>query len=143
MGFDLAARKATLFNDGAATWSTSKLRTIGLAVKNALLIPDQTANRYLFIDSFTVSQRQVVAALENAEGEKWTVEHVDAEEQKRECMEKMAKGDFGGALPLIRYINCVQGHGGDFAEYRESANGLLGLPREESLDEAVRELLRG
>lgn len=142
MGFDLAERKATLFDAGDAPWSTSTLRTIGLAVKNALLIPDKTANKYLFIDSFTVSQRQVVASLEAAEGQKWAVSHVDAEEQKRVGLKKMARGDFSGALPLIRYINCVEGHGGNFAEYEESANGMLELPEEE-LDEAVRELLRG
>lgn len=141
MGFDLQSHKATIFNEGADTWSTTKLATIGLAVKNTLLIPDKTANQYLFISSFTVSQRQVLTSLENAERQKWEATHVDAEEQKRVGLEKMANGDFSGALSLIRYINCVHGHGGNFAEYEECANRLLELP-EESLDEAVVELLR-
>lgn len=141
MGFDLQSHKATIFNEGADTWSTTRLATIGLAVKNALLIPDKTANQYLFISSFTVSQRQVLTSLENAERQKWEAIHVDAEEQKRVGLEKMANGDFSGALALIRYINCVHGHGGNFAEYEEGANRLLELP-EESLDEAVVEILR-
>jgi len=140
MGFNLKEHKATIFNEGKDTWSTSKLGTIGLAVKNAMLIPEKTANKYLFIDSFTVSQSQVLASLEKANGKKWEVIQVDAEEQKGIGLEKMSKGDFSGAMSLIRYINCVHGHGGNFAEYEESANRLLSLP-EQSLDEAVTELL--
>ena len=141
MGFDLKEHKATIFNHGNDAWSTSTLATIGLAVKNAMLIPEKTANKYLFIDSFTVSQIQVLASLEKATGKKWEVTHVDAEEEKKMGMEKMSKGDLSGAMSLIRYINCVNGHGGNYAEYEESANKLLSLPKQ-SLDEVVAEILK-
>jgi len=55
MGYDLKEHKATIFNHGNDTWSTLILTMIGLAVKNAMLIPEKTANKYIFIDSFTVS----------------------------------------------------------------------------------------
>ena len=45
MGFNLKEQKVTLFNQGKDIWSTTMLHTIGLAVKNALLLPDKTANR--------------------------------------------------------------------------------------------------
>lgn len=141
MGFDLKENKATIFNEGKDTWSTTKLGSIGMAVKNAMLIPEKTANKYMFIDSFTVSQNDVLAALEKASGKQWDKTHVDAEEQKKVGMEKMANGDFSGAMSLIRYINCVDGHGGNYAEYEESANQLLSLPKQ-SLDDAVAELLK-
>lgn len=142
MGFDLKAHKATIYNRGDDTWSTSTLATIGLAVKNAMLVPEKTANKYMFIDSFTVSQNQVVAALEKATGAKWEVTHVDAEEQKKLGMEKMAKGDFSGAMLLIRYINCVDGHGGNYALYEGTANELLSLPKQ-TLDEVVAGIVKG
>ena len=141
MGYNLKERKVTILNDGNDTWSTSTLATIGQAVKNALLIPEQTANKYLFIDSFTVSQNQVLASFEKATGTKWEVTHVDAEEQKKSGFEKMSKGDFSGAMSLIRYINCVSGHGGNYIEYQESANELLSLPKR-TLDEVVAEILK-
>jgi len=142
MGYDLKEHKATIFNNGNDAWSTTTLATIGLAVKNAMLIPEETANKYMFIDSFTVSQNQVLASLEKATGKKWEVAHVDAEEEKEIGLEKMSKGDFSGAMELIRYINCVDGHGGNYALYEESANELLSLPKE-ILDEVVEEIVKG
>lgn len=142
MGYNIKEHKATIYNHGNDTWSTSTLATIGLAVKNAMLIPEETANQYLYIDSFTVSQNQVLACFEKATGTKWEATHVDAEEEKRTGFEKMSKGDFSGAMSLIRYINCVDGHGGNYIEYRKSANGLLSLPKQ-TLDEVMAEILKG
>ena len=140
MGFDVKNQKASLFDGGRVTWSTATLSTIGLAVKNALLLPNETANKYLYIESLTVSQSEVVASLEKAMGKPWEREQVDAEEMKRSGLEKMSKGDHSGVVSLIRYVNCVHGHGGNFAEDRDTANGVLGLPKA-TLDEEVRKLV--
>lgn len=141
MGFDLKGHKATIYNDGNAVWSTTTFATIGLAVKNAMLIPE-TANKYIFIDSFTVSQNQVLASFGKTTGKKWEAIHVDAEEQKKVGMEKMATGDFSGAMLLIRYINCVEGHGGNFVQYEKTANKLLSSPKE-NLDKLVAQIVKG
>ena len=141
MGFNLQERRVSLINGGKDTWSTTTMPTIGLAVKNSLLVPDKTANQYIFIDSFTVSQSQVLASFEKATGKKWDVEQVDAEAMKNGGLEKLKKGDFSGAMSIIRYINCVHGHGGNYSEYEKTANGLLSLPKE-SLDEAVANVLK-
>ena len=140
MGFDVKNQKASLFNGGRDTWSTATLSTVRLAVKNALLLPNETANRYLYIESLTVSQNEVVASLEKATGKPWEREQVDAEEIKRSRLEKMSKGDHSGVVCLIRYVNCVPGYGGNYAEDRGTANGVLGLPKA-TLDEEVRKLV--
>ena len=140
MGFDVKNQKVSLVNGGRDTWSTATLSTVGLAVKNALLLPNKTANRYLYIESLTVSQSEVVASLEKATGKQWERAQVDAEEMKRSGLEKMSKGDHSGAVSLIRYAVCVPGHGGNYAEDRGTANGVLGLPKAE-LDEEVRKLV--
>ena len=142
MGHDVKGQKAVIFNDGNTAWSTTTSSTIGLAVKNAMLIPEETVNKYLYIDSFAVSQNQVLASLELATGKKWQATQVDAEEQKVEGLEKVAKGDYTGAMSLIRYINCVPGYGGNYLEYQQSANELLSLPKQ-ALDEVVAEILKG
>ena len=140
MGFDVKNQKASLFNGGRDTWSTTALSAVGLAVKNALLLPNETANKYLYIESLTVSQSEVVASLEKATGHPWEREQVDAEEMKRSGLEKMSKGDHSGVVSLIRYVNCVPGYGGNYAEDRGTANGVLGLPKA-TLDEEVRKLV--
>ena len=136
MGFDQQARQATIFNDGNDAWSTTTLGSIGLAVKNALLVPEKTANKYLFIDSFTVSQNQILESFEKATKQKWQVTRVNAEQEKKRGLEKMSTGDFSGAMTLIRYINCIQGHGGDYARYEQTANELLSLPKQ-TLDKEI------
>jgi hypothetical protein len=67
---------------------------------------------------------------------------VDAAEQKKIGMDKMKRGDFSGAMMLIRYLNSVHGHGGNFSEYEESSNELLGVPVE-GLDEAIEGIVKG
>jgi hypothetical protein len=140
LGHDITEQKVLIFNDGKTAWCTTTSSTIGLAVKNALLIPEKTANQYLYINSFTVSQNQVLASLEKATGKKWQATYVDAEEQKKAGLEKMSKGDFSGAMSLIRYICTVPGYGGNFAEYERTANELLCLPKQ-TLDEVVADVL--
>jgi hypothetical protein len=142
MGFDLASKKATIFNDGNGKWSTTTFGSIGLAVKNAMLIPNKMANKYLCVDSWTLSQNQILASLEKATDTKWDATHVDAEEQKRDGLAKIAGSDFSGAMSLIRYINTVEGHGGNYATYSESANELLELPKLD-LDEVIAGVVKG
>lgn len=142
IGIDVQNQQATLYNDGIVPFSTTTLSTTGLAVKNALLIPEQTANKYLYINSFTVSQAQLLSAFEKATGKKWEVKYADVEEDKKEGLEKIAKGDLSGAAHLIRYINLNDGYGGNYMQYKEGANELLSLPKE-SLDEVVARIVKG
>ncbi|TEY61528.1 hypothetical protein BOTCAL_0167g00030 [Botryotinia calthae] len=142
MGFDLKEHKAVIYNKGKDAYSTTTIASIGTALKNALLHPEETANKYLFISSFRVSQNQILASLEKATGKKWDVTYVDTEEQKKIGMEKIKKRDFSGGVALIRYINFVKGYGGDYGEYEEISNGLLGVQKED-LDEAVRVIVEG
>lgn len=139
--YDLKQHKATILNDGNSMWSTTTMSTAALAVKNAMLVPEKTANKTLYIDSFTVSQNQVLASVEKATGKKWGVTHVNAEEQKKTGQEKMAEGDPSGFPLLIQYVNYVEGYGGNYAQTRETANDLLRLPKE-SLDEIVADLVK-
>jgi hypothetical protein len=140
MGFDLQNRKATYINDGQGKWSTTCFPTVGLAVKNAMIKAEETANKIIYVDSFTVSQKDVVASLEKATGSVWEATHVDGEQQKKTGLEKLSKGDFGGAPLLLSYINAVEGHGGNYATYKQTSNELLGLPKE-NLDEVVAEIV--
>lgn len=142
MGFDLASKTATIFNDGNGKWSTTTFGSIGLAVKNAMLVPEKTANKYLYVDSWTLSQNQILASFEKATGSKWEVVRVDADEQRKAGQAKMASGDFSGAMSLIRYINTVEGHGGNYATYSESSNELLFLPKP-NLDEVIAGIVKG
>jgi hypothetical protein len=129
-------RHATIVDHGTSRWSATTRSTTGHAVKNAILSPERTSNKYLFIESFNVSQRDILASLQDVTGAKWDVTYHDAEEEKRLALEKLAKGNYSGIPTLMRYITCVKGYGGNYMDSEESANKLLSLPAE-SLDEVL------
>jgi hypothetical protein len=138
LGFDMEKRHATILDHGTNRWSATTRSTIGLAVKNSMLSPESVANRYLFIESFNVSQMDILASLEDLTGAKWDVTYHDAEEEKWLALEKLAKCNYSGIPALMRYITCVKGHGGNYMDNEESANKLLSLPAE-----SLREVLSG
>ncbi|MCJ1284878.1 hypothetical protein MMC26_004215 [Xylographa opegraphella] len=144
LGFDIPAREATIFDDGATRWATTTLAQIGRAVRNTLLVPEQSANRYLPVSSFTVSQNSVLAALEEATGQKWAVTRVDAEAVKRAALARLEKGEFdmGVVTDLIRYLHFVDGYGSNYAEEGLGCNELLSLETE-SLEETVARVVKG
>ncbi|KAB8261423.1 hypothetical protein BDV32DRAFT_137289 [Aspergillus pseudonomiae] len=142
LGYNIPRRQAMILNDGANRWSTTTLDTVALAVKNAMLAPDWTTNRYLFIESFRVSQSEILALLEYIGGSPWNTTHCDAEEEKELALESLSKGQLRAMPFLMRYVTCEKGFGGHYMDYEESSNSVLSLPRG-SLDEAVRAILRG
>ena len=78
-------------------FSRSTLPFIGQAVAQALApsIAPNTANKVLYVRSFTVSQDQVLAVAEKATGGKpWKVDSVDLP----------AKGDRSEVLPLLQDV---------------------------------------
>ncbi|GMF81719.1 unnamed protein product [Aspergillus oryzae] len=142
LGFNLSQQHATILNEGSDRWSATTRATVGLAVKNSLLIPEKTSNRYLFIDTVTASQNDVLLALRKMTGTEWGVDYVDAEEQKRVAIEHLSKGRLIGIPMLMRYITCVRGYGGDYLDYETSANEILSLPVR-NVDEVIASILKG
>lgn len=140
MGLNIKEQKATLMDEGEVKWCSTRLDTVGLAVKNAMLIPEDTANKYLYINSFTTSQAGLLTEFEKATGTKWEVNHVSSEEERKTGRELFDKGEYAGSAKLINYVNTVDGYGGNYLANRESANKLLSLP-EESLEKEVRKLV--
>ncbi|PKX91141.1 isoflavone reductase family protein [Aspergillus novofumigatus IBT 16806] len=139
LGFDIDRNHATILDHGTNRWSATTRSTIGLAVKNAMLSPEIVANKYSFIESFNISQNDILASLEDVSGAKWDVTYHGAEEEKRLALEKLAKGNYSAIPVLTRYITCVKGYGGNYMDSEESANKLLSLPAE-SLREVLAEM---
>ena len=142
LGFDLQNYTAAIWDSGNIKFSVTNLSTIGKAVASILLHASETANKYIYINSFTTTQNEILAALEKATGKKWKIEHKVTDEQVRIGQEKVAKGDFGGFVGLILGSLYREEAWGDFEKRRELANGLLGLP-DEGLEESVEKIVKG
>lgn len=143
LGFDIGSRKATIYNDGNTPLPSTLLSTVGAAVASLLKRPSLTANKNIYLSDYTVTQNELLAALEKATGgEKWEVSHRTAEETRATGFEKLGKHDYSGIADLI--IASV--YGPDFVDYtadHELADKLLELPKPDSLDVVLKKIVNG
>jgi len=150
---DIKNKKATLLSGGTAKFNTTNLPTVGLAVARLLSLPIEStdggaslsdfANRFVYIRSFLISQREILSAVQRVTGTTdadWTIEHIDAQEFMDQGAEKLAKGDFMGTVNLLYGSTMKEGAGGNYESVRGVSNGVLRLP-EEDLDESVKSIV--
>lgn len=141
--FDLARRTADILDDGRRPSSTATLGRVAEAVIAVLARDDPaTRNRVLFIQSFCVSQLDVLAALERATagdgGAPWTTRFLDAGEFIAERKEQADRGDKEAVEDLVFALGAIDGN---WEEREGFAMELLGLENED-LDEIVRRVVQ-
>ena len=136
LGFDLKTKTATIYDSGDTMTNFSMLDAVGQATVGILTHPKETANRYVFINSFRATQNDILNALENVTGEKWNVKKTTCEEESRLGREKMEKGDWSGVGHAIMGAS-YSGGKYDFAQGRELDNQLLGVPHVEDLEKTI------
>jgi hypothetical protein len=142
MGFNLSKTTALLYDSGDAKFSATNLATIGAAVAAILHKPEQTANKYIYISSFTTSQNEVLAALEKVTGKKWGIRHATTAESIKTGQDKISMGDDMGALDLIQGFVYGTDTGTNLGAHNELANDLLELPKE-TVEESVERVAKG
>lgn len=144
LSFDLKSRTATLYDDGKHLTNLSNLSTVGAAVVATLERPAETANKYIYIADFTVSQRDILAALEKATGEKWkTIAGPDTAALGQDARERFLKGDHSAIPPLLLSWVYSGQDGVNYAKTRGLDNEKLGLPSAGSLDDVVATIVKG
>ncbi|GAB7338508.1 hypothetical protein MBLNU457_5259t1 [Dothideomycetes sp. NU457] len=147
-GFDIRERKVTFYDHGETRISVSTWPQVGRAVAALLSLPvtstgdekgclDAMRNKLVYINSFTVNQREILESLirvTETKKEDWTVEKQDVRERFREGNEMAKAGDrMGFAQAMAARVFFPDGNG-DFEMNRGTVNALLGLPKED-LDE--------
>ena len=137
--FDVKKRKARMFDGGEVRWSATTLETIATAVVRVLEKEEETRNRMLYIQSFCVSQNEVLRALERVKGGKWQVEDIKSEEYIEEVKKEMAaRPDSAEAVEnMVSVVGIVDAN---WEGKDDFANELLDL-KGEDLDEVVRKAL--
>ncbi|KAH0423112.1 hypothetical protein CcaCcLH18_12397 [Colletotrichum camelliae] len=141
-GWNVAARTATIYDGGDIPFDATNLDQVGRAISKSLKNPELTRNQHVYVNSFTITQNQVLRALEKATGDKFDISHGSVEELWQTGAAQVRDGQPLGALGLI--AGAVYGKGG-LAQY-SAKNGLwnekLGLP-EEDLEEFLERYVTG
>jgi putative NADH-flavin reductase len=134
-------KKVTMIDEGEIMWSASTLERVGEAVVAVLGREDATRNRMLYVQSFCVSQKQVVDICEMVQGGKWEVEDVTREDFISKNKERMNRNpaDHDARENLVGVVGIIDG---DWRKKDGFANEMLGL-KEENLEDVVRKVLEG
>ncbi|KAK9371947.1 uncharacterized protein V1513DRAFT_286130 [Lipomyces chichibuensis] len=144
IGFDLNTKTATLIDGGKTRFTTSTGAQVGRSLVAVLSHATETVNEVVFVESFTTTQLETLAALEKASGEKWKVVEKKSEDVRAEGFKAMGEGNIlqGGAAIITAAV-----HGKEALEDHSIAEGgiwndRLGLPKEILEDEVKRIFLR-
>lgn len=131
-------RRADIVKSGDLKASYSTLARVGEATSRILQRPAETANRVLFIQSFCVTQVQIVEAFEKASKAKYEVAWLDADTYEREQKVKRDEGDKEAIENLVWLLGAIEGN---WEVRDEFAMSLLGLGNED-LDNAVEKVVK-
>ncbi|KAJ5594300.1 uncharacterized protein N7459_000508 [Penicillium hispanicum] len=140
--FNIADRTATIWDGGRKSFTLTNEETLGQSVISVLEHPQETSNRYLYVASVETTQQDILVALENATGAKWTVNETTTDSQVEEGQKKLQAGDFGGALILVRatVFSNTPGLRANYIKEEQFANSLLGL-KIESIEDTVKRVV--
>lgn len=131
-GFDFESKTVTLFGDGNTKINTTTWPQVGRAVVAIMDDPERWRNRSVYVNSFYVSQRDMLASIERLSGEKWTVRNEAVEERYARGIKLLGEGNMQG-FGVAMY---TRGFYPDGALSFETDNQALGL-LEEDFDQAT------
>ncbi|GKU04797.1 isoflavone reductase family protein [Fusarium langsethiae] len=134
-GFDHIGKKAVLVDNGDDKIGFTTMPDVGKSVVAALHHPSESFNKALKVQSFVVTQQQILKELEKQTGGKpWTVTNYTLDELREAEKKGWAEGNPNATLYTLRRI---WSEGGTL--YEKTDNERIGLKDEdlETLEDAV------
>jgi len=138
LAIDIKEHRAKIFDGGNTKWSATTLSTIAAAVTKVFLHEDETKNRMLYIQSFCISQNQLLESLKIAGIKEWKIENVDSEAYIRELKAETDK-DPHNREATENLVGVVGMLDANWETKDDFANQLLGLESED-LNETVQKV---
>lgn len=137
--FDVNAHKARIFDGGDVKWSATTIDTIATAVVRVLQKDDETRNRMLYIQSFCITQNEVLRCLEQVSGHDWQVEHVKSEDYIKEVKREADKDpeNVEAMEDLVSVVGIVDAN---WEGKDDFANKLLGI-EDENLEKVIKKVM--
>lgn len=135
--FDLANKVADILDDGNMKSSLSTLGRVAEATVRILQDTDATRNKMLFVQSFCVSQNEVLRSLEKATGVEWKVNRYDSDSF---ITQHKALADAGNKEAIEDLVFALGAIDGNWEQKDGFAMDTLGL-KNEDLDEVVNSVI--
>ena len=137
LGFNVKEGTAKVFDGGDVPFSACTTEQVGRAVVKVLAHEAETANKMILVQSFRVTQNEVLEVVEQVTGKKMKRTEVDA---RKYLVEEAAKADKGDAEALEEAVTVCGILRSDWKGKKEYANALLGLEEEDMREVVKKEL---
>lgn len=141
LGLDLANKSAIVWDNGTNRWVGTTLPQIARAIAGVLSHPSETANRYVYVSSFSLTNNDLIATAEKLTGSKWNRVEFSSEEKIKSALEGLSKGDFSAVPVLLRAATFTKEGTGDLEARHGLDNEKIGLPKE-NLEEVLSALFK-
>ncbi|KAK6439962.1 hypothetical protein LTR95_003825 [Oleoguttula sp. CCFEE 5521] len=125
--------RADILGKGDVRSSYSTLSRVGEATARVLSKLTETKNRVVYVQSFSVTQDQILKAFEKASGKQWNVEIFDPAKYEKTWVKKRDGGDKEAIENLVFMLGALES---DWTKKDDFAMELLGL-EDEDLDQVV------
>jgi putative NADH-flavin reductase len=135
--FDLDGQTAQTLDGGNVKASTSTLRRVAEATVRTLKLPQETQNQALYVQSFCITQLELLAALEKATGSKWKTEDLESKSFLEKEKSKADAGDHAAIEEVVFVIGTLEA---DWRGKEGFAMDLLGL-EDEDLDQVLTQVI--
>ncbi len=139
-GLNVPAHTSTIYDGGNIAYDATNLDQVGKAIVAALKQPELTKNQYVYVNSFTITQNQVLEAVEKVTGEKFTVSQSTSEELWQESAAQVQEGQGLAVLGMVASSCYQKGANLKLSNYsvnRGLWNDRLGLAQE-NLEEVLK-----
>jgi hypothetical protein len=142
MGWDVDARKVTIYDSGDRHFEASTVDQVCRAIISTLKHPNETKNTYVYVRSFVLTQNKILAILEKFQGP-YEVTKDTAIEISTRGLDNIKRGNMAEGYPQM-ITGATYGPWGfvDFGERPIKWNEILGLPKEEDIEEVIQGVLK-
>ncbi|KAB5522111.1 hypothetical protein GE09DRAFT_500858 [Coniochaeta sp. 2T2.1] len=128
MGLDVANKKMEILDDGEERVSCTTEANTALAIVRALTVAtEETKNRNVLLQEFSVSQNELLAEVERQTGSKFEVKRVDSRKLIEEKVAEYKAGNQYAQYVLINVGFMTGRYGGLLEKEGEILNEKLGL----------------
>lgn len=141
-GWDLGARTATIYDGGDVPYEATTLDQVGRAITKSLKCSGHTRNQFVYVNSFTVTQNEVLKALEKVTGDKFVVSQGIVEDLWQGGATHLKEGQPLGVLAMIAGTIYGKGRLANYSKTKGLWNEKIGLAQER-LDEVIESLIAG
>lgn len=141
-GWDLSARTVTIYDGGDIPYEATNLDQVGRAIAKCLKGPELTRNQHVYVNSFTVTQNEVLKAVEKITGENFNVSQSTVEDLWQGGAAQLKGGQPLGVVAMI--AGTIYGMGGlaNHSTTKGLWNERIGLAQE-NLEETLQSLIAG